>query len=170
MSLSISLLAVESGHAIDASPESASQKTEFFVYENIYLSATPSEQEMAEFKKRKGAEVLDLRSFNELGNCSEPASAAKLGLQYNRVNFDPNTKIDSQVIKGITEVVEKSSGQPILIFCKSGVRAAAWLSIYLHQVKELSLDEALRAGKERGLSEKMEKSVREYLSAHSVAN
>ncbi len=132
-------------------------------YGNIYVAGTPTEQELASFKKRKGAVVLDLRAIDELGNCSEPATVAKLGLQYNRVNFAKDPKIDPQVIADIDKAVAQAHEKPILLFCKTGNRAAAWLAIHMVREEGRSLESALSVARGLGLKDDMEKAVREYL-------
>lgn len=133
-------------------------------FDNIFISGTPTEAEMASFKKQKGATVVDLRAIDELGNCSEPATAVKLGLQYNRVNFEKKETLDPKVLAQLDEVVAEAQGKPILLFCKTGSRAAAWLATYLVQEKKMSIEESLEKAKTAGLTESMEKSVRSYLS------
>lgn len=136
---------------------------EFKHHGNIYVSGTPTEKQMADFKKQRGATVLDLRATDELGNCSEPAAATKVGLQYNRVNFDKKAKIEPQIIADIDQAVAAAGDKPILLFCKTGNRAAAWLAIHLVRKEGKPLEEAILTAKNLGLKTDMEKAVREYL-------
>lgn len=118
---------------------------------------------MANFKKRDGGTVLDLRAIDELGNCSEPAAATKVGLQYNRVNFEKKKTIDPEVIAGIDKAVKDAGNKPILLFCKTGNRAAAWLAIHMVREEKKPLEEAIATAKLMGLKPDMEKAVRAYL-------
>lgn len=132
-------------------------------YGRIYVSAEPSEEDLAKFKKEKGAVVLDLREVKELGNCSQPASATKLGLKYNRVNFEAKETIDPGTIAMIDKAVEDAGNKPILLFCKSGARAAAYVAIRMAQKDHVPPEESIAAAKEMGLKGTMEKAVRNYL-------
>lgn len=146
--------------------DALAKPTEIKNYGQFYISGTPTEQQLADFKKKNGgASVLDLRSFDELGNCTEPAATVKAGLQYNRVNFEAGTnpKIDPQVIADIDKAVAANDGKPMLLFCKSGSRAASWLAIHLVRDEKMPKEQAIAKAKELGLTPNMEKAVRTYL-------
>lgn len=132
-------------------------------YEQFYIAGSPSEETLTAFKKKTGAVIVDLRSINELGNCSEPAVASKLGLQYRKVNFDKAEHISPEVIQGIDKAVIEAGARPVLLFCKTGNRAAAWLAIHLVQTKNKSIDESIRIAKGLGLKPDAEAGVREFL-------
>lgn len=132
-------------------------------YGRFYISGQPSEDELAAFKKNTGAVVMDLRSIDELGNCSEPATVSKLGMQYGRVLFEKTETIDPKVISQIDEHVASAKDKPVFLFCKSGNRAAAWLAIHLVKKEKKSIDDAISIAKSTGLKTDMEKAVRTYL-------
>lgn len=137
-------------------------------YKNISISGQPSSQTLKNFKKTKGAVVLDLRAIDELGNCSEPATSAKLGLEYQRVNFEKTATLSREVIQSIDRVVAQAGKKPILVFCKTGSRASSWLTIHLVQTEKMSLESALKITRPMGLKPKMELAVREFLSRPSA--
>tara|TARA_B110001454_G_scaffold124375_1_gene116053 strand:+ start:34869 stop:35339 length:471 start_codon:yes stop_codon:yes gene_type:complete len=132
-------------------------------YGRFYISGQPTEEELTSFKKNTGAVVMDLRSIDELGNCSEPATVSKLGMQYGRVLFEKSATIDPEVIKQIDQQVADAKDKPVFLFCKSGNRASAWLAIHLVKKENKSIDEAVSIAKTTGLKSDMEKAVREYL-------
>jgi protein tyrosine phosphatase (PTP) superfamily phosphohydrolase (DUF442 family) len=132
----------------------------------FYVSGSPSEQELTRFKrKHKGAAILDLRAIDELGNCSEPAVASKLKMKYDRVIFEKQATIDPVVIENIDKSIARTKGKPVLLFCKTGNRAAAWLAIQMVRDEGRPLEEAIVVAREMGLKPDMEGAVREYLSA-----
>lgn len=132
-------------------------------FDRFYISSSPTESELADFKKQMGAMVIDLRSMDELGNCSEPATVSKLGMQYGRVLFEKKTEIDPKVIEDIDKQVDQSNDKPVLLFCKSGSRASAWLAIHLVKHKNKPVEEAITIAKTTGLKPEMEEAVRNYL-------
>lgn len=134
-------------------------------YGRFFVSGEPQEAELKKFKKEKGAVVLDLRNFDELGDHSEPAKVAKAGLQYSQVNFDAKAEtINPEVIAGIDKVVKQAGNKPVLLFCKSGNRAASYVAIHLVRDEKMPLEDAIKIAKDLGLSEKMEPKVRAYLT------
>lgn len=132
-------------------------------YGRFFISAQPTDQELTDFKKKTGAVVVDLREFDELGTCSEPVTTTKLGMRYERVQFAKKGKIDDTLIKAIEEKVETAKDKPVLVFCKSGNRAAAWLAIHLVKKEKKSFDEAVTIARTMGLKPDMEQRVRDYL-------
>lgn len=136
-------------------------------YNNYYISGQPSEKELADFKKQTGAAVVDLRDFDELGNCSEPGTVSKLGMKYERVMFQKDGAIDPSVIKNIDAQVAQAKGKPVLVFCKTGNRSSAWLAIHLVEKEKMNLEEAIVIARGTGLQDKMEKKVRDYFAPKS---
>lgn len=133
-------------------------------YENIYIGADLSTQELSEFKKKEGAVVIDLREMKELGSCGQAVEATKLGLQYQMVSFSREGAISPKVIADIDALVEKAGSQPVLVFCKSASRAASWLAIHLATKKKMSQERALAIARKNGLQPGSEVRVRNYLS------
>lgn len=132
-------------------------------FENFYLSSVPSKKALQEFKKKKVATVIDLRPFKEK-DCDSMTAAQSLGMKYIPIFFDKTQPIDSQVIKDIDKAVAENSNKPILIYCSSGTRAAAWLATYLVRTQNKTTSEALTIAKSAGLkSPDMEEKVQEYL-------
>ncbi|MBX3021382.1 MAG: hypothetical protein KF799_06850 [Bdellovibrionales bacterium] len=149
-----------------AAPGPASSIDEAKRFGRLYISGEPSDQALAHFKKEKGAEVLDLRDFNELGSCSQPASASKLGLRYNRVVFAKKAEIHPETIAGIDKVIKEAGQKPILLFCKTGNRAAAYLAIHLVRDEKMPVEQAILTASGMGLKDDMAQAVRKYLEAH----
>lgn len=137
--------------------------TEFRNHGDIFVSGTPTEKELAAFKDLRGGTVLDLRAIDELGNCSEPAASARLGLQYNRVNFEKKDRLDPKIVAEIDQAVSARANKPILLFCKTGNRAAAWVAVHMVRVEKVPLEEAITEARRLGMKDDMESAVREYL-------
>ena len=137
-------------------------KNSFAQYDRFYISGAPKEKDLEDFKKKTGAYVIDLRSINEMGSCSEPATAGKLGLQYRKVSFEKAENISPEVIRDIDKSVNEAGGKPVLLFCKTGNRAAAWLAIHLVEKQHMNLEEAVKIAQGVGLKADGEKGVRSY--------
>jgi protein tyrosine phosphatase (PTP) superfamily phosphohydrolase (DUF442 family) len=132
-------------------------------YKNLFIAGEPSATTLERFKKEnRGAVVIDLRSITELGNCEQPANAAKLGMQYQKINFEKSETIDAKVIADIEERVDQAGHKPVLVFCKTGNRASAWLAIHLMKKEHMAVDEALRFAKDFGLRDEMAAKVRAF--------
>jgi protein tyrosine phosphatase (PTP) superfamily phosphohydrolase (DUF442 family) len=129
----------------------------------FFISGQPTPQELKQFKKKTGAAVLDLRSIDELGNCSEPATVTSLGMQYGRVNFEKAAQIDPEVIASIDRLVDGTHDKPVFLFCKTGSRAAAWLAIHMVKKEKVPLEKAISIAREMGLKPAMEQATRQFL-------
>jgi protein tyrosine phosphatase (PTP) superfamily phosphohydrolase (DUF442 family) len=131
-------------------------------YGRFNISGPPTEQELTKFKQ-KGNLILDLRTTPEVGE--EPAVAKKLGLQYERVDYDAKAEtIDPQVIGKIEKVLKTAGDKPVLLFCGSGNRAASYVAIHLVKDKKMPVDEAIKIAKDLGMSGGMEAKVRAFLA------
>ncbi|MGE0761904.1 MAG: sulfur transferase domain-containing protein [Bdellovibrionales bacterium] len=119
-------------------------------YGQFYFSAAPDENALAEFKKRGGQAVVDLRTTKEM-DCSELAVATKLGLKYQNIQFKKAEPINKAVIAQIEKAVADSKGASILLHCETGNRAAAWLAIHLVTQDKMKPKEALSIAEEVGL-------------------
>lgn len=131
-------------------------------YGQFFISNEPTEKELADFKKKAGAVVIDLREFDELGTCSEPVATTKLGMRYERTMFAKKAAITKDVVASIDKQVASAGDKPVLVFCKSGSRAAAWLAIHLVEKEKKSLEESVTIARSMGLKPDMEQRVREY--------
>lgn len=140
----------------------AAETQEILHFDRFYIAGSPSEKTLADFKKKTGAAIIDLRAAKDMGNCSEPAAASKLGLQYRKVTFEKADAINPDVIRDVDKAVSEAGNKPVLLFCKTGNRAAAWLAIHLVQKEKYSLDDALKVARDLGLKEDGERGVRQY--------
>jgi protein tyrosine phosphatase (PTP) superfamily phosphohydrolase (DUF442 family) len=106
--------------------------------------------------------VINLRAPSEL-DWDEAAAVESLGMAYYNVpvvgpSFDPGAFAE------IERLVEEHPGQQTLIHCSSSNRAGGWFATHLVDRHEMSLDDALAAGRATGITkDAIVTRVREYL-------
>lgn len=132
-------------------------------YGRFYVSGEPTAPELEDFRRQAGGMVIDLRNFDELGDCHQPAAVMQAGMQYGRTNFDGHKPITEDVIRSIDEQVDQAKDKPVLLFCKTGSRALAWLTIHLVKKENMTPEQAFKITKGLGMNGKMEKATRAYL-------
>jgi protein tyrosine phosphatase (PTP) superfamily phosphohydrolase (DUF442 family) len=129
----------------------------------IYLSRPPNKKALLQFKKNKVQSIVDLRTFKEK-DCDSMTAAVQLGMKYHNVSFDKEAPIQKSTLDEIDKIVAENGDKPILIYCESGNRSAAWLAIYLARTGRATPQESLAIAKLAGLtSPMMEEKVQDYL-------
>lgn len=120
---------------------------------------------MKSFKNEDGVAVIDLREFSEKGECGEAALAAKLDLKFFAAPMPKKDPITKATLADVDRVLaEIASDRPVLLYCSTGNRGAAWLVTYLVRTKNMTVDEAIAIAKTVGLtSAHVEELVRLYL-------
>lgn len=135
-------------------------------YENIQIAGEITPAELEKFKQQKGAVVVDLREARERGPWEQAEKAKKLGLTMKSAEFSTSEPIQKGVIDSISAAVKEAGKKPVLVYCKSGNRASAWLAIHLIKTQKMPEEKAFEIARKTGLREAMEDKVREYLRAN----
>ncbi len=108
--------------------------------------------------------VINLRAPSEF-TWDEKAAVETLGLEYFSVPV--TSPFDRAAFSQIDDLVDRFSGQRVLIHCASSNRVGAWLATYLVETRGMDIERALAIGRSAGVSrEPVEQAVRDYL-AHS---
>ena len=133
---------------------------------HLYFSEQPDAETLRIAQSRGVTTVINMRDPGEL-DWDEKAAAEAAGLQYINIPIAKQaSSFDAAAIDRISAVVRESKGQPILLHCSSGNRAAGWLAIHLVEAHNLSEAQALRIASKAGLtSEVIESRVRNYLNS-----
>lgn len=143
---------------------SSSEKSALKQFENFYFCSVPSALTLKEFKEKGGALVVDLREVTE-DDGREEAQVKQLGMKYRRAPISKSPPLSAKAMAAVEVAVASAQKEPVLIHCASGNRASAWLAIHLVEKENKSLDDALKAAKNIGLtSPAMEKEIRRFLT------
>lgn len=134
-------------------------------YENFYISGPVNKKILEDFKKKDGAVVIDVRDFDEKGDCGEAIVATKLGMKFYAAPMPKTKPVTKETIALVEKYVAEANGKPVLIFCSTGNRAGAFLAAHLAQKENIPVEEAIAKAKTVGLkSEVVEDEVREFVA------
>ena len=148
----------------DGQAETWGENTEVVRYERFYIAGQPDAPAIEDAGMEGVTLIINLRSESE-SDWYEAGAAETFGLQYLQVPVDGRaTPLAPEPFNQINQVVEANPDSKILVHCASGNRAAAWLAIYLAQVRGMNAEEAISLARQAGLtSGGLENKVREYL-------
>lgn len=137
--------------------------------QRLYISGQPDAAGLDEAQRQGVGAIINLRGPDE-SEWDEAQAAASRGIAYYQVPIsgrDPN--FDPAVINRISELVAQHPGEPVLVHCASGNRAAAWLAIHLVQDHGLGTDTALEIARPAGLTyAPLEPKIRRFLGGDEV--
>lgn len=134
-------------------------------YKNFYFSGPVNKEILQDFKRQNGAVVIDVRGFDEKGDCGEAIIATKLGLKFFAAPMPKEKPITKDTIAQVEKFVKEAGNKPVLLYCSTGNRSAAWLAVHLVKTDKMPADEAVNIAKSVGLkSEAVEKEVREFIA------
>ncbi len=116
---------------------------------NVVTGGQPSPTDLEAFRDSGGGIVLDLRDPMEPRPLDEPATAARLGLEYLVVPVGPGTMTDA-TLERIHGLLREAGDKPVFVHCASGSRVGGALLPYLmleHGLEEEdATGQAMRAG------------------------
>lgn len=123
--------------------------------QGIFIQKQPTQLEMSQFKTRGFSTVVDLRPDGE--SADQPSSkemsdiAEANGLKFYYVPVKPGN-ISEQSIDLLADAL-KDSSQPVLMYCRSGSRAArTWSLVEASRKEGMDVDSILAAVKNAGQS------------------
>jgi protein tyrosine phosphatase (PTP) superfamily phosphohydrolase (DUF442 family) len=116
---------------------------------NVVTGGQPSAADLEAFRESGGGIVLDLRDPMEPRPLDEPATAARLGLEYSVVPVAPGTMTDA-TLERIHGILREAGDKAIFVHCGSGSRVGGALLPYLmldHGLEEEdATGQAMRVG------------------------
>jgi protein tyrosine phosphatase (PTP) superfamily phosphohydrolase (DUF442 family) len=116
---------------------------------NVVTGGQPSTADLAAFRDSGGGIVLDLRDPMEPRPLDEPATAARLELEYVVVPVAADTMTDA-TLERIHGILRGAGDRPVFVHCGSGSRVGGALLPYLileHGLEEEdAIAQAMRVG------------------------
>lgn len=134
----------------------------------IVVGGQPSEGWLAEAAAEGFTYIVDLRGTSEDRGFDEPHVVGELGMVYVAIPVSGLEGLSQANAERLDEVLSqhRQAGGKILVHCASGNRVGALFSLRSFYADGASLEEAIAAGKEAGLT-RLEGSVREALEDSS---
>ncbi len=135
---------------------------------HLYFSEQPDAEALRTAKLNGVTTVINLRDPSE-SDWDEEDAVESLGLNYINIPIRKQSETFSPTaIAAINAAVEAQNGQPVLLHCSSGNRAAGWLAIHLVEGHKLSNENAIAVAREAGLSsDVIAKRVTTYIESGS---
>ena len=135
----------------------------------LYVSRQPDVATLEAARDAGVTTVINLRGPDEM-DWDEAAAVRALGLQYYNVPITGGgPSFDAAAIDEIGKAVAARRGGKVLMHCRSGNRAAAWLAVHLANDHDLPVDEAISIARDAGLTyEPLESRVRSYVGEAST--
>ncbi len=118
----------------------------------VYVGGQPSPESLASLVKMGVAAVVNLRTPNEMADKTqvsfdEGAEVKNLGMEYVSIPVGGSDyPYGPQAVEKFAKVLDKVRG-PVLLHCRTGVRASYVWTAYLVRYGGLDLDEALAHGR-----------------------
>jgi uncharacterized protein (TIGR01244 family) len=123
-------------------------------YQNFYIAAQPSYEELQWLKDKGVGTIINLRSTKEnqdftTGSFNEESVAKQLGFNYYSIPVDG---MKDHTPAKLEEMSHLLSDTPVLIHCASGGRATNFFMAYLVKNKGYTIDQAVAVGKKLSFS------------------
>jgi len=122
----------------------------------VYIGGQPSEKSLVSLAEPGVKTVVNLRTPREMADRAqvpfdEAAEVARLGMEYVTIPIGGTEyPYNPQAVERFAEVLGRHSG-PVLLHCRSGVRASYLWTAYLVRYGGLGLDAALARGRVCGI-------------------
>jgi len=117
---------------------------------NVVTGGQPSTADLEAFRDSGGGIVLDLRDPMEPRPLDEPATAARLGLEYVVVPVSGGTLSDA-TLERIHGILREAGDKPVFVHCGSGSRVGGALLPYLMLDQGLDEEDAVAQAMRVGL-------------------
>lgn len=120
--------------------------------ENVYVASQPDADALRAAASRGVGIVVNLRSPSEEAGFDEQAVAEAAGLEYFQIPVMTSGGLDKDAMVQISQIVNASGSDPILVHCSSGNRVSGWLAVHLARNRGMTVDEALSVARAAGLT------------------
>lgn len=123
-----------------------------FLDGRVYIGGQPGEKSLASLAALHVTTVVNLRTPHEMGDRAqvpfdETAEAARLGMEYVAIPIGGTEfPYSPEAVERLAQVLERRPG-PILLHCRSGVRASYLWTAYLVRYGEIGLEAAVARGR-----------------------
>jgi uncharacterized protein (TIGR01244 family) len=118
---------------------------------NVYVAGQPTEAALRDLAAKGVTTIVNLRTQREMDNrqqvpYDEAALAKELGLTYVHVPLGgPDTPYTPEAVETVRAAINSAKGE-VLLHCTVGWRASHMWAAYLVKDRNMSLDEAVKAG------------------------
>jgi len=120
---------------------------------NWYVSGRPNKTAFKKFKEQGVVAVIDLRQPKEVYSKSRVNRYMKeFGFNYYNVPVSKGDVPNEMAYNEVSKLLMKYEGQPVLIHCASGQRAAAWLAMHLEHKYKWPHESAMGVAQQAGLT------------------
>jgi uncharacterized protein (TIGR01244 family) len=123
--------------------------------EGVEVADQPTEAELADLKREGFRGVVNLRHDGEPDQPLSPAAEGLvvegLGLDYAHIPVG-GAPLSREAVEAFGQFLDRHSGEPVLVHCKMGGRAAALVVARLALREGWSAETALREAEARGLT------------------
>lgn len=119
---------------------------------HLYIASQPDQEALQTARQKGVATIIDLRAPGET-DWNERQAVEALGMRYLNLPIPKQgDSLDTDTLQQIEMAVAELHGEPVLLHCSSGNRAAAWLATHLADNHELPVDESLAIAAKAGLT------------------
>jgi len=119
-------------------------------FPNLLTGGQPGAAQFEAFRAAGGRVVLDLRAPREPRMLDQPATLARLGLEYIVVPIGP-TPLSDQLLEQVLDALRAHPDEPVLVHCATGNRVGGALIPYFMLERGLDENTALELAQEVGL-------------------
>ncbi len=136
---------------------------------HLWFSGQPDLRALEEAVEHGVKIVINLRGPSE-DDWNEKEAAEGLGLVYYNVPMAKKEPFSAEAVVRVEALVKNHPGEPALIHCSSGNRAAGWLAVHLVEEHDMTVDDALEVGRKAGITKgAIENKVRDYVATRRAA-
>jgi len=127
---------------------------------DVHLGSRPDGPALELAARRGFARIVDVRLRREVSAAPLAIEARRYGLVFEQIVTDPPQRADGSVdpseltdaaVDQVIAALELDHDGPVLLFCETGARAAAFFAVYRSAVHGLDVEEALAEARAAGM-------------------
>lgn len=130
----------------------------------LLIGGQPEQSDLRAAREAGVRTVVNLRGEGEFTQWDEAALAEELGMDYVHIPIASPDDLDAEAVSALDRALSESGDEPTLVHCASGNRVGALFALRAAFLHEHSDEEAMRIGREHGLTS-LEPVVREILES-----
>lgn len=130
---------------------------------DVAIGGQPSSDRLAQLKQEGFLSIVNLRPTFEQAGFDEQAEAIRGGLNYFHIPIVDADSLTPGAVNVLDGILADPVNLPVVVHCGSGNRVGALFALRAAWLKGADLHEALRIGRDHGLT-RLEDDVRRILS------
>lgn len=119
---------------------------------NHYSGGFVSPEALVLVKEAGISHIIDMLPDSEHGGFDEAGAAADLGLYYAHLPVQGGHDLNRDNAQALNRLLAEAGDAPVLVHCMSGNRVGALFALRAHWVQGLPAPEALKVGRQYGLT------------------